>query len=159
MDDKVKNIYVMLLNLVVLKKKAIARVSKSLQIPAENIFYEYMKGNIDESGELEDGCVYFFHGYGCTIKNDIENWKVDLEFGPCGQFYAFDKYTICHEAGFPVDSCDNVIDLLLDNDLIKMAGHNSSQISENNSSKHSELSSENERIDVAVADRYVLIEP
>jgi hypothetical protein len=138
-----------LLEMVKLKGVAISRVSSHLNVSVEDIFYEYMKGAVPESGVTEDGTRFFFHGLGCSVKNPNEGLDVEIEFGPMGNYAAFDRYTLCHLFGRTVSECDEFISKLESEGLIEFAGQEVSG--------DSGLCAERNEIDSLVSDRIVFI--
>lgn len=120
----------------------------------EEIFYKFLKKEIAESGITDTGEKFFFHGYGCTVKNDQKGWEVDLEFGPRGETRAFDKYTLCHFLGYQVDECESVISFLSDVNLIELADPELYSLMSDN--PQNIWGSEEEEIDACVSDRYVM---
>ncbi len=154
-DPKYKHAHGKLLYLVMLKKKAMEELSRNVGFSAEEIFYRFMKSELPERGSFEDGTVYFYHGMGCSIKNELEGWETELEFGPRGQYHAFDKYTLCHELGFTVGECESVISELESDGIILLADAEFFELTKRQP-RNIRWESEEDDIDACVADRYVV---
>ena len=143
-------------NLVKLKERAALRIAHHMKLDPREIFYEYMRGNLPNSGVLKDDTSFFFHGLGCSVKNDSEHWKVELEFGPQGAFQAFDKYTLCNHLGFSVDECDDAISDLIKCGFIRLVDEELFKLI-NEQPDYTAWISEKQEIDATVADRYILV--
>jgi len=139
----------------ILQKKYISDIlAEGLNMQKEEIFYEYMKGNIAEKGNLNSEYIYFFHGYGCTVKNIIDKVSVDLEFGPFGNTLCFDKHTFCHELKV-IDECEEAFNKLIEIGFVALAEKYLSDMSEKDT-RHNNRSKEKTEIDECVRDRYIL---
>lgn len=151
------NVRRILSEITALKRKGILRLCEHFKVSKKSIFYDYMKGRLPDKGSFDDGTIFMFHGLGCSIKNETEGWKTEIEFGPGGAYYAFDKYTLCHQLGFPLNKCDDVISILEKSSLIRLADEKLYSLTGEARPGH-EFTSENEEIDASVADRYVFLE-
>ncbi len=138
------------------KRKAILLLTKYFHCDKEKLFYHFMKGDLPETGVIDNKTYFFFHGLGCSIKNEKENYKVDLEFGPKGNTLAFDKGTICHLLNEKIDICDEFISCLIDKKIIKLIDEKLYKLVKNYP-KYKDWTSIEEEIDASVADRYMVI--
>jgi hypothetical protein len=138
------------------KEKAVSRLAKHFGIDGNKVFYEYMKGNLPDTGQCDDQTIFFFHGLGCSLNNNIENWSIDIEFGPKGEYAAYDKYTLCKILDFSIDECESLISVLMNDGVIRLADKGLFE-KLNLSNVENSWSSVEEEIDVSVADRVVLI--
>lgn len=135
------------------KRKLANELAGYLELRTEELFYEYMKGNLSEQGLVGSGVEYHFHGLGCTIKTGSDS--VELEFGPNGKVDAFDKYTLCHDLGFEIDEADNLIGLLLHKKIVEMVDEKLYRLV-NKIKVLDDGYSVEKQIDSTVADRYIL---
>ena len=76
---------------------AVALMRESgIPIPASNTDWAF--NGIEQSGELNGGCPYFKHGYGCKVRLP-SGIAVDFDFGEHGQINGFDAGRLAHFAG------------------------------------------------------------
>lgn len=139
------------------KRKAILLLTNYFNCDEKDLFYFYIKGQFPDTGKISDKIYFFFHGLGCTVKNEEENWIIDLEFGPMGNVLAFDKGTICYLLNEKLDVCENLIDYLMGKKIIELINkelYEQMRICP----KYNNWVSEEEEIDASVADRYMVIE-
>jgi hypothetical protein len=139
------------------KRKAVLLLTKYFQCDEKDLFYFYIKGKFPDTGKIADKIYFFFHGLECSVKNEEENWKIDLEFGPTGNVLAFDKGTICYLLNEKIDVCDNLIDYLVGEKIIKLINKELYVLMNTYPTYNSWVSLE-EEIDASVADRYMVVE-
>ena len=141
----------------VYKRKAVLLLTAYFKCDEKDLFYFYIKGKYPETGKITDKIFFFFHGLGCSIKNEEENWAIDLEFGPKGNALAFDKGTICYLLNEKMNVCDDFINYLVDEKIIKLINEELYMLVKAYPKYNSWVSIE-EDIDASVADRYMVIE-
>ncbi|MCP4287960.1 MAG: hypothetical protein GY792_26575 [Gammaproteobacteria bacterium] len=156
MDKLISNYRKKLQEITNQKQKASMVLAKLFNCEPEEIFYKFVSNELPESGKSDDGLRYFFHGYGCTVTNEIEGWKIDLEFGPNGETCAFDKFTICHLLQAKSANCQLLIDTLMENGAVKLVDESLFSIVKVGGNNQVWKSREQE-IDACVADRYMFV--
>ena len=119
-----ENIRNKLHELLAIKRIAIQRLASHFCVPEKWIFRCHMTLTVPFTGVMPDGTRFYFHGLGCTITNKNEGWTTDLEFGFYGETELFNKYTLCILFGLTIDDCDQFIDFLESNGLVKLADEN-----------------------------------
>ena len=139
------------------KKDALKLLSKHFQCNDDELYYFYQKRKISQIGKIDKDISYFFHGLECSLKNNKEQWSVTLEFGPKGKTLSFDKGTLCYILSVHMDKCDEFIESLLQQNIIKMADKELYDFIQKNPNFR-EWSSEEDEMDAIVADRFVYIE-
>ena len=144
-------------NKVFYKKKAVQLLVNFFNCNEDDLFYLFQKGKFPQKGKIKEDVFFFFHGLGCTVKNEEEGWSSSLEFGPKGKTLSFDKGTLCYILSVHMDKCDEFIESLLQQNIIKIADKELYDFIQKNPNFR-EWSSEEEEIDAIVADRFVYIE-
>lgn len=136
------------------KQEALELLAETLGLDSNVLFYEYMRGNIPETGIIKNNKSFHFHGLGCSVVDRTIDSIVDLEFGPKGQALAFDKGTICYILDITLE-CDELINILQRNNIITLADRELYEIWLSNQEQIFE--NEYDEIDISVADRYILL--
>ena len=144
-----------------LRVKASILLSKHFKCLESELYYKYQKGEFPYKGQITNNIFFFFHGLGCSVKNDKENWSISLEFGPKGNAHAFDAGTILYLCDEAYDGNDikpyRLIEYLVQNNVIQLADKELYDFIQKNPNFR-EWSSEEEEIDATVADRFIYIE-
>jgi len=94
MNDIIKKCRAILSKNIEKRKQAVVLLSEYFQCSTKEIYYKYQKGEFPQKGKITDKIFFFFHGLGCTVKNEEEGWSVSLEFGANGHATAIDAGTI-----------------------------------------------------------------
>jgi len=143
-------------NEIIYKIRAVELLADYFACNKDDLFYLFQKNKFPQKGKITDKILFFFHGLGCTVKNEEEGWNSTLEFGPKGETLAFDKGTICHILSVHMDYCDELIKLLIENNIIKFANKELYNLLKENPN-YNDWNSEEEEIDAIVADRFVVM--
>lgn len=128
-------------------------LSAALGLEKQNIFYEYVKGNLPDRGVVGDDGDFFFHGLGCSVRVSASEAPTELEFGPGGDPCALDPGSLCHLLGISVDDGQAVLSELSGLDAIRLAAPDLAQMIQ--SGANLTWASQEQEIDAMVADRYV----
>jgi len=157
MKLNIKKIKSILYEQLLYKKVASKLLAKHFNCKESELFYLYQKNQLPQTGHLSKDIHYFFHGLECSMKNDKEGWNITLDFGPKGNTLAFDMGTLCYELSIDMRNCDHFIQILLQNNVIKLADEKLYNLLKDNPN-FNDWHSEEEEIDAMVADRFILIE-
>ncbi len=138
------------------KIKAICILENFLNTAREEIYYEYIRGNIPQHASSASMVKYYFHGNDCHVTDGVIN--AQIEFGPKGETLGFDKYNLCYPLNKKIQKINLLISTLVSTSKVKIIDDDLYKLSQN---KHmgiilSDLSVE-EQIDLVIADRYILI--
>lgn len=155
MNIDTEKVAVFLRPFVNLKEYAASRLAKHFGCGSKLLFYKHLNGELLEEGATKTGESFLFHGYGCSVKNDKEEWSVDLEFGPKGIVSAFDKHSLCHLLNYEDAKCDRLINQLSEKKIIQLCDYELYRILSDNPDFNNWRSTEQE-MDACVADRYML---
>jgi len=160
MNDAIEKYRKILLENIKKRKKAINLLSKYFKCNDDEVYYKFIMGELPDKGKISDGIYFFFHGLGCSVKNDQENWSVSLEFGPNGEALALDEGTIrylCYD-NYNEDydiKPDKLIGCLVENGIIRLADERLYNLTKKNFNLND--LSDKETMDLSVAHRYIFI--
>ena len=155
-DLNFKKYKLLLNNEIIYKRKAIKLLIDFFSCRQNDLYYLFQQGEFPQKGKITDKILFFFHGLGCTVKNEEEGWSSTLEFGPNGKALAFDKGTLCYLLSVHMDACDDFIKKLQKENIIKLADEKLYSLLQENPN-FNDWSSEEEEIDASVADKFVVI--
>ena len=144
-----------------IRVKASELLSKHLKCLKTELYYKYQMGAFPHRGQITNNIFFFFHGLGCSIKNDEENWSISLEFGPNGEASAIDAGTILYLCDKTYDKNDikpsKLIEYLVQNNVIQLVNKKLYDFIQKNPNFR-EWNSDKEEIDATVADKFIVIE-
>ena len=164
MTEKEKKLFGHISNVLNFRIGVAEILSKGINVPVDQIFYAWIRSEVSQVGELDNGWKYFFHGLDCTLGNDSTQEKCRLEFGPNGRVDCFTKSLLVDESNSDLFFSDNDVSGLFSGleqrGLINHADaslyEKISQMTNNELDDYMESLTDESQMDTMVADRLAL---
>jgi hypothetical protein len=151
--------------LVIKRRKSVAELlSSELKLSVDNLFYKWIRLEVEQVGDFGNGWKYYFHGLDCTLGNEETGENTRLEFAPQGRVDGFTKSVLVDMKGsdlyYEKDNASVLFDVLFDEgyvDYVDAEFHQKvSSLDENEWRQYRGTLSDERLMDAMVSDRLVL---